>query len=313
MTQEFAPIERPTQLLRDLLLTYWNTQSGVVPIPQILEKPNDDAMRVDLRNVGDAVWIYQRGFQERHITIGFQHREITVDMGLTVANCTSRQRMYDIVGEIRRIIFSKQHEPDDYLLDGFESYSTTPILVGTWLDTTGFSTITLNTSVSKFGSKSMRIVTAGGDGEAYRALPATTVLVPRPYPGRLRQVRLYAKTDSGSPVLGVTLRDASNRAGLFRTWNITVSNTDFTSYTADLTSTADASAGVWDNSLIDEIAITSIDSGRTIDIDHIDLATDEFQFLSYYGYTENVETFNYWESEIHCSYRSHGDIVPVLT
>ena len=36
---------------------------------------------------------------------------------------TSRQRLYDMVQETRRIIFSKQHQPTDYLLNDFEGYA----------------------------------------------------------------------------------------------------------------------------------------------------------------------------------------------
>ena len=314
MTIQYTPEPRPTQLLRDLLLTYWDVRTGgEIPQPVIIEKPAPDYQRADLRNEGDHVVISMEGFQERHITIAFQHREITVDMLIQVMNCTSRQRLFDLIQEIRRIIFSKQHEPDDYLLDGFESYANTAALTAVWADTTGNSTITLDTVESQFGDNGMQVVVAGGDGEVYRALPATTLLVPRPFPGRLQQARFYAKVDSGSPVIGVTLRDASNRAGLFRTWNVTISTTSFASYTADFSSTADSSAGTWDESLIDEIAFTSLDVGRTFDIDHIDLATDEFQFLQYSGYREDPENFEYWSADVRASFRSHGDILDILT
>lgn len=321
MVLVYRPEARPTQLLRDLLLTYWDTRVGnKIPRPIIIEKPAPDYQRADLRNDGDHIIISMQGFQERHITIAFQHREITVDMLLEVKNCTSRQRMYDIVQEIRRIIFSKQHEPDDFLLDGFETYADSTALNVAWNDTTGFSTITLNTSIAQFGNNSLRVITAGGIGEAYRSLPygatlsgATIPLLPEPNPGRLQQVRFYGKVDSGSPIIGVTLRDASNRSGLFRTWNVTINTTSFVSYTADLSATPDAAVGTWDESLIDELAFTSIDSGRTLDIDHIDLATDEFQFLQYTGYAENVEVFEYWEADLRAAYRSHGDVVDVLT
>ena len=108
----------------------------------------------------------------------------------------------------------------------------------------------------------------------------------------------------------MTLRDASNRAGLYRTWNVTLS-TSFASYTATLSGTADDSAGTWDESLIDEIAFTSLDDTMTFEIDHIELATDEFQFLQYYGYEEMTENFDFWEADIRASFRSHGDVVPI--
>lgn len=314
MTLVYSPEPQPTQLLRDLLLTYWDIRTGgEIPIPTIIEKPTPDYQRIDLRNDGDVILISNVGFQERPITIAFQHREITVDMLVEIKNCTSRQRMYDIVQEVRRIIFSKQHEPDDYLLDSFESYADTTALLVAWSDGTGFSTITLDTAERKFGDNSMQVVVAGGVGEAFIALPDDTVLVPRPYPERLQKVRLYAKVDSGSPVIGVTLRDASNRTGLFRTWDVTVNSTSFSSYTVDFSTSPDSEAGTWDVSLIDEIAFTSLDTGRTFEFDHIELVTEEFQFLQYNGYIENTETFDYWEAEIRASFRSTGDPVPKQT
>ena len=316
MTLVHTPEPRPTQLVKDLLLSYWDTRTGdEIPRPQVIEKPSPEFQRLDLRNVGDYVIISIEGFQESPITIGFQHREINTDMLIHIAQCTSRQRLYDLVQEIRRIIFAKQHEPDDFLLDGFESYANTTALTAVWQDTTTFSTITLLTTARQFGVNSMRVVTAGGDGEVYRALPfndANVPLDPQVFPGRLQQVRFYARVDSGSPTIGVTLRDASNRAGLFRTWNVVVDTTAFRSYTVTLSDTPDAEAGTFDESLIDEIAFTSIDSGRTLDIDHIDLATDEFQFLQYRGYEENVDDFEFWEAYMRASFRSHGDVVDVL-
>ena len=314
MTLQYTPEPQPSQLLRDLLLTYWDARTdSSIPRPNIIEKPSPDFVRADVRNSGSFIWVSIEGFRERLITIAFQHREWTVDMLLHFEVFTSRQRLFDLMQEARRIIFVRQHEPNDYLLDGFETYTSSVNLNQTWADTTGFSAITLLTTARQFGVNSMRIVTAGGDGEVYRALPATTVLIPRPHPGRLRQVRFYARVDAGSPVIGVTLRQSTNRAGLFRTWNVTVNTTTFASYSVDFSSAVSSSAGNWDSSLIDEIAFTSIDAGRILDIDHIDLSTMEFQFLQYGGYIERTEYFNYWGGEMRCQYRSTGEVVPVLT
>lgn len=311
----YTPEPRPSQLLRDLLLTNWDIRTdGSIPRPIIIEKPPPDYQRADIRNEGDHIWVSLEGFQERPLTIAFGHREITTDMLMHCSVFTSRQRLYDYINEVRRIIYTKQHNPDDYLLDGFESYADSTALNVVWADTTGNSTITLDTGESQFGNQGMQVVTAGGDGEVYRALPFASTndipLVPQPFPGRLRRVRFFAHVDSGSPVIGVTLRDASNRTGLFRTWNVTITGTSFVEYRVDFDDTADDSTGVWDESLIDEIAFTSIDSGRTLDIDHIDLSTEEFQFIQYNGYEEMVEDFEFFEADIRASFRSHGDVVP---
>jgi len=111
----------------------------------------------------------------------------------------------------------------------------------------------------------------------------------------------------------VTLRDASNRSGLYRTWNITVNSASFVEFLVNFNSTADASAGTWDPTLIDEIAFTSLASGRTFDIDHIDLATSEFQFLEYKGFKENTGNFQYWSAELRAVLRSHGESITELS
>ena len=157
----------------------------------------------------------------------------------------------------------------------------------------------------------MRIVVAGGVGEVYRGFPTTFTL--KPYPRRLQQIKFFVKIDSGSDVIGVTLRDASNRSGLYRTWNRTVDSTSFTGFLINLSGTPDASAGTWDATLIDEIAFTSLASGRTFDIDHIDLSTSEFQFIEYRGFKENTNTFQYWSAELRATLRSHGEAVSELS
>ena len=158
----------------------------------------------------------------------------------------------------------------------------------------------------------MRVVVGGGgNGEAYRGLPSTFTV--KPYPQRLQQIRFFVKIDSSSDVIGITLRDASNRSGLFRTWNVTVDSTDFIEKVINLDTTASSSAGTWDPTLIDEIAFTSLAANRTFDIDHIDLSTREFQFFQYQSFRENINNFQYWSSELRGQYRTHGETVSELS
>ena len=312
MTLTYTPEGRPTQLLRDLLTSYWDSRTNnEIPAPVILEIPLPNFQRVDVRNQGDTILVSLEGFEEELIHIGFKNRQITATMQIQFNVFTSRQRLYDMVQETRRIVLAKQHHPTDYLLNDFEGYADTAALTAVWTAGTN-TTATLNTSVSQFGAKSMRLVVSGGAGEAYRALPATTVLIPRPYPDRLRHITFYAKINSGSDSIGVTLRDASNRSGLYRTWNVTVDSTSFQKKVIDLSDSPAASAGTWDVSLIDEIAFTGLDNGNTIDIDHIDLATTEFDFLQYQGYQEDTSTFNYFSGTMTADFRNVGEPVDVL-
>ena len=311
-TLAYKPRGMPTQLLKDLLDSYWDTRGGNIPKPAIIEKPPPDYQRADIRNQDDHVLVALEGHRSEYISLAFQHVAVTVDLAVHFNVFTSRQRFYDYIDEVRRIIMAKQHYPTDYLLDGFESYANTAALQAIWGDTTTNSTLSLLTSARKFGTNSLRVVVgAGGNGEAYRAIPITT---PDPYPRRLQQIRFYAKIDSSTDVIGVTLRQSTNRSGLYRTWNSSVSTTSgFGIHVIDITTAADTSAGTWDETLIDELAFTGLAANRTFDIDHIDLATNEFQFLQFNGYKENTDVFNYFAGDLRCSYRSHGDPVEQLS
>ena len=308
----YTPGARPTELLANLIDSYWDTRGGNIPKPTIIEKPYADAQRIDLRNTGDHCIISLGGTVENFITLGFQHRTFDANMTIELNTFTSRQRMYDHMEEIRRILFAKRMFPVDYLLDGFESYADSTALNAVWGDTTTNSTLSLLTSARKYGANSLRVVVGnGGNGEAYRAFPTTFTL--KPYPRRLQQMRFFAKIDASSDVIGVTLRDASNRSGLYRTWNVTVDSTDFIEKVINLDVAASSSAGTWDPTLIDELAFTSLAANRTFDIDHIDLSTKEFQFFQYQSFKENINNFQYWSSELKGQYRTHGEPVPELS
>ena len=133
MTLTYTPEGRPSQLLRDLLTTYWDTRSGSeISKPTIVEMPLPEFQRIDNRNQGDTIVVSMEGISERLIHIGFANREIESSMALDFHVFTSRQRLYDLIQESRRIIFSKQHEPNDYLLDNFETYANTAALQAVW-------------------------------------------------------------------------------------------------------------------------------------------------------------------------------------
>jgi len=310
-TVTYSPRFRSTELMVNLLDSYWDTKGGLVPKPVIIEKPYETAQRLDIRNTGNHVIVSLEGITENFITIGFQNLVIEAAMLFEFNTFTSRQSMYDQIDEVRRILLIKRFEPDDFLLDGFEGYSNDAALQAIWGDTTTNSTPSLLTSARKYGTNSMRVVVgSGGNGEVYRGFPTTFTV--KPYPRRLQQIKFFAKIDSGSDVIGVTLRDASNRSGLYRTWNATVNTTTFSEFLISINTTAASSAGTWDATLIDELAFTSLAANRTFDIDHIDLSTREFQFVEYKGFKENTNNFQYFSTELRASMRSHGEAVPVL-
>jgi len=312
MTLTYTPEGRPTQLLRDLLLSYWDVRTNnEIPTPTILEVPLPNFQRVDVRNEGDTILVSLEGLEEQLIHIGFKNRQITASMQMQFNVFTSRQRLYDMIREARRIIFSKQHQPTDYLLDDFDSYADNAAIRAVW--TAGANTtVNIDTSSKQFGTKSMSAVVSGGVGEVSRALPAATILIPRPYPDRLRYITFYGKINTGTDTIGVRLRDASSNNALHRTWDISVDST-FSKYVIDLSGTPSATAGTWNSSLIDELAFTGIDNSKTLNVDHIDLATAEFDFLEYQGYAEDTATFNYFSGTMTADFRNVGEPVDELS
>ena len=156
-TLTYTPRGMPTQLARDLISTYWDTRGGIITKPTIIEKPPPDYQRADIRNTGDHVIIGLDGYRNEYVTIGFQHMSITADIRIELQTFTSRQMFYDHVDEVERIIFSKQHNPTDYLLDGFEGHADTTALRAVWGDTTTNSTLSLLTSARQYGTNSMRV------------------------------------------------------------------------------------------------------------------------------------------------------------
>ncbi len=311
-TLTYSPRFKSSELIANLIDSYWDTKSGVVTKPTIIEKPYEQTQRLDIRNTGNHVIVSLEGVTESFITLGFQHLTVEAGMLIEFNTFTSRQMLYDHIEEVRRILLAKRFNPTDYLLDGFEDYASDTALRAVWGDTTTNSTLSVLDSARKYGTNSMRVVVgSGGNGEVYRGFPSTFTL--KPYPRRLQQIRFFAKIDSSSDVIGVTLRDASNRAGLFRTWNVTVNSTDFIEKVINLDTTASSSAGTWDPTLIDELAFTSLAANRTFDIDHIDLSTSEFQFAEYTGFKENTNTFQYWSAELRAKLRAHGESVSELS
>ena len=315
-TGTYTPAVLPSKLIANLVDSYWDTKGGSVPKPMILEKPAPEYQRVDTRNMGDNILFSMEGLREEYITIGFQHRTINADVMAQMNVFSSRQRFYDMAEEVRRIIFSKQFTPTDTLLDGFESYADSTALNVVWSSAAN-STLTLRTDTRKYGTNSMRSVISGGNGDIYRAFPTymhgTTAWDLRPYPHQLKRVTFFAKIDSSTDTIGVTLRSSANRSGLYRTWNVAIDSTAWTEYNVNLTASASASAGTWNPASIDEIAFTNLANGRTFDFDHIDLSTTDFQMLQYTGLRENTNNFQYFQGDVRATYRTHGEPISVLS
>jgi len=100
-----------------------------------------------------------------------------------------------------------------------------------------------------------------GNGEVYRALPQ--YIFDKIYPrGRGKLLYFLCNADVGTPTVGITIREAANPLTNYKTWNFTLS-TVLTSYHLDFQKAASATGGGFDSNLCDEIAVTSLDDGRT--------------------------------------------------
>ena len=175
-TLTYTPRFRSSELVANLIDSYWDEKGGTVAKPLVIEKPYDTTQRLDIRNSGNHVIVSLEGITESFITLGFQHLQVESAMLVEFNTFTSRQMLYDHIDEVRRILLAKRFEPTDYLLDGFESYANSAALGAIWGDTTTNSTLSLLTSARKYGTNSMRVVVSGGVGEVYRGFPTTFTL-----------------------------------------------------------------------------------------------------------------------------------------
>ena len=314
------PNIRSTLVIQNLLRTYWPTLVTQLATPTFMEIPPIDALRQDPRTQGDRITIKMAGSgqREERMNVGLTARRVRADieLGIETAQASAtidssrRQRLYDLIDGIREICQRKRKDPTSVLIDSFEPYASTAAMTAVWTAGTN-TTLSLDVTSRHFGVNSLQaVISAAGDGETYRSINiglATSNLGGFVYPGIFNFCRFSAISDSVTPTIGLTLRDASNRAGLFRTWNQAI-NTTWTRYNIDLSTTASASAGTWDETLIDEIAFTSLDANRTLHFDQVELAAGPsvWQFLWFNNYLEIPDRMNSYAAIVRLSLEAAG-------
>ena len=106
----------PADLVSSMLDTNWNTQGGSIPEPTffVVNSTANPQIKVDLRR-GDYVIIAVDTPAEEETPIGtwvYGNRRTRVL--LEVATQASRQRLYDLKQEIRRVIHSQIHSMTNY-------------------------------------------------------------------------------------------------------------------------------------------------------------------------------------------------------
>lgn len=91
----------PDELIRDLLLNQW-LATEAAPRPTVLVK--DDAMQADLKR-GDVIVVEVENYQEQFNGHRHEYVDVEVPIGLTIRTVHSRQRMWNLMGEARRIVY----------------------------------------------------------------------------------------------------------------------------------------------------------------------------------------------------------------
>jgi len=132
----------PTSTLKDLLTNNWNDQEGNIPLPDFREATSTET-RVDLAIEGEDVIVIRMedaGIEEKWRS-NYSYADVTVPIRLEIYTQKSRQRLYDLFQECRRIIRVQKHNVGDYQLTRWHNFNEfTMEQMNVWM---GASRITL--------------------------------------------------------------------------------------------------------------------------------------------------------------------------
>lgn len=115
----------PVTVIESLLFDNWNTNSGNIPKPSMVDVNNaSDPLRADLVNTGDYILLKADTptFEETPIgtwVYGNQRHSILIE----VYTAHSRQRLYDIQKEIRRVIHDNMHSVTNFQRIQYRSFN----------------------------------------------------------------------------------------------------------------------------------------------------------------------------------------------
>lgn len=118
----YQPESRPSTVIRDALDAQWDTGGGNIPKPTIIDINNATSpLRADLINVGDHILVYQTNFIEQPIGTWVYGNQTTTVV-LDIYTAVSRQRVYDLMQESRRIFHARMHLIPAYQRVQFKSF-----------------------------------------------------------------------------------------------------------------------------------------------------------------------------------------------
>ena len=223
----YRPKPYPTQILRDLLRSCWDTT--YLPRPTIIEKPSPEYQRMDLYNDSPHIVVSAGDIEETLIHIAFQNLSITVPMEIEIHTAAHpdemeakfdgldrgemeshrfrRQLLHDYAEEVQKIILLWQHDPNIYLVGDFEDEDEEETLRYWDRDSDIELSIENDNPNSAYGDGCLEItgtaiynIPDDIEDEETNPLP----LIPRPT-GRLRVLKLFAKAQDTTTDLIVKL------------------------------------------------------------------------------------------------------------
>ena len=315
---DFTTAPRPTQLLADLIYTFWDTRRGLLPQPEVVEVPVEESPRRDLSDENDQIFIIMDDYIDEPIHIAFANRSIKVPMRILLKVSSSRRRMWEYFNEIIRIIETHQHDPAVYLLEGFENFDKDERKLTSWqgrstgedahlkytnfllADDNGipssptFLRASNNTAfpLIRFNFKLPNFRNEDDFGNLYYDfLP------------RVKYLSFYARQNCPSTrTLRIFLRGAKNNTRHVEEFTIT---NDWKKYSFNIQDyIKDISFTNPDNEYIMDF---HMNGAYNIDLDYFVLGSCDFQFLNFGGnFREVPNTFNYWEGEMRCEFIDYG-------
>lgn len=114
----------PSLIVRNMLNTQWNTQGGSIPTPTFVDVGGvSQPIRVDL-NRGDYVLVRGDTPTEEETPIGsWQYGNRLTRVLLELYTQSGRQRLYDLLQEVRRVVHNQMHSLANYQRIRYNSFN----------------------------------------------------------------------------------------------------------------------------------------------------------------------------------------------
>ncbi len=103
-------------VVSSMLDTYWDTHDGNIPEPNffVLNDGTNSQIRVDLRRGDYLIIAIEVPAEEETPVANWNYGHKITKVTIEVATKETRQRLYDLKQEIRRVVHTQLHELDDF-------------------------------------------------------------------------------------------------------------------------------------------------------------------------------------------------------